>query len=193
MAEKQQKIKAKKTIKKSFFEVEAPITATKIHLYAASKEELVNKTIKLDLTKNLRGKNLEVVLRIKQEGENLIAEAESAKLTSSYIRKGIRKGTDYAEDSFVVECRDCTAQVKPIFVTRRRVSRTVLNAIRIEAKTYLQASLKTRTGKEIISEITTNKLQKQLSLKLKRIYPLALCEIRVFEILKRKEISDSEE
>ena len=28
-----------------------------------------------------------------------------------------------------------------------------------------------------------NKIQKQLALKLKKIYPLALCEIRVFEVV----------
>ncbi len=34
--------------------------------------------------------------------------------------------------------------------------------------------------------MTTNKLQKELSLKLKKIYPLALCEIRHFSIESEK-------
>ena len=36
------------------------------------------------------------------------------------------------------------------------------------------------------NEIITNKIQKELSLKIKKIYPLALCEIRRFEVLPVK-------
>jgi len=38
------------------------------------------------------------------------------------------------------------------------------------------------TFKEVASEVMANKIQKELSLKLKKIYPLALCEIRVLEL-----------
>ena len=92
--------KSKKNVKKRFFEVKVPMTAAKIELYAASAEELNNKIIIMDLTKNLRGKNLELKLRVKAEGENLTAEPISARLVSSYMRKVVRKGTDYVEDSF---------------------------------------------------------------------------------------------
>jgi len=47
----------KQEAKKSFFEVRAPMTSTKISLYAASAQELHGKTIMLDLTRSLRGKN----------------------------------------------------------------------------------------------------------------------------------------
>jgi ribosomal protein S3AE len=192
MAQQQTQSKTKKVTKKSFFEVSAPMTATKIQLYAASQEELAGKTVKLDLTKSLRGKNLELKLRIKLEDGNLVCEPESAQLTSSYLKKVIRKGTDYAEDSFEAECRDCIVRIKPLVATRRRVSRTVLKLLRQNAKEFIEAYLKTRTGKEILSEIITNKLQKQLALKLKKIYPLALCEIRMFSIEKMKDSSKEE-
>ena len=45
MAQKQ--TKAKKGIKKEFFEIIAPLTTTKILLYASEKEELIGKTHKL--------------------------------------------------------------------------------------------------------------------------------------------------
>lgn len=183
---KEQKVKAKKNIKKSFYEVNAPVTATKIQLYAASQEELVGQTIRLDLTKNLRGKNLELKLKVKSKGSELYAEPVAVQLMSSYLHRVVRKGTDYAEDSFVVECRDCTARIKPLLVTRRRVSRSILNELRKNANDFLKSHLKTRNGEEIISEIITNKLQKQLSMKLKKVYPLALCEIRMFEVGKTK-------
>ena len=182
MAEK--KTKSAKLGKRNFYEVEAPLVSTEIHLYESEKENLNGKTIKIDLTKNLRGKSLELKMRIKLVGEKLIAEPESLELAGAHIRRVIRKSTDYLEDSFVTECKDGSVRIKPFMMTRRRVSRTILRDIRNQAKEQIKTYLKTRTTKEIFSEIITNKLQKQLAAKLKKIYPLALCEIRVFSVIK---------
>jgi len=58
--------------------------------------------------------------------------------------------------------------------------------LRLTARQHLEVHLTTRTSKELFSEVMTNKLQKELSLKLKKIYPLALCEIRVFAMVEGK-------
>lgn len=181
--EMKQKTKVKKAVKKMFFEVSSPLISTRIQLYAASPQELDNRRVKIDLTKSLRGKNLELIIRVKNENDKLIGIPESASLVSSYVRKVVRKGTDYSEDSFETPCRDFQVRIKPLMVTRRRVSRTVLASLRETAKKQLIAHLKTRNAEEIFSEIISNKIQKQLALKLKKIYPLALCEIRMFEII----------
>ena len=174
----------KKSAKKSFYEVKAPLTSTKIQLYSDSLESLNGKTIKLDLTKSLRGKSLELKLRIKSDGQELEGIPERVELANSFIRRVVRKGTDYCEDSFETETKDAIVRIKPFLIARRRVSRTVLNALRQGAKKHLENYLKTRSSQEIFSEIISNKLQKQLALQLKKIYPLALCEIRVFELIK---------
>ncbi len=182
-----------KSTKREFFEVSAPITATKIELYAATKEELTGKTIKLDLTKSLRGKNLELTLRILNENGKLVTRPEKTELTTTYIHRVMRKSTDYIEDSFETTCRDATARIKPFFITRRRVSRAVLKALRNAAHDYLQHYTKTRTIEELFSDVITNKLQKQLAFVLKKVYPLALCEIRIFELVKKKATPEKEE
>lgn len=175
--------KAKKGTKSEFYEVKAPMTATKIQLYAYSTEELNNKIVKLDLTRSLKGKSIELILRVKREDNELIGDPESLELVQSYIRKMMRKGTDYVEDSFLVECKDAKVQIKPFMITRNKVSRSIRRELRDMAKKHLESHLKSRTAKEIFTDITTNKLQKELSLKLKKIYPLALCEIRAFRIV----------
>jgi len=177
---------AKKVTKKGFFEVKVPMTAAKIHLYASSADELIGKVVKLDLTRNLRGKSLELKLKVKKEGENLIGEPIKLELIGSYIRRMMRTGIDYVEDSFIAECKDAKAIVKLFMITRNKVSRAIRNELRNTAKKYLEGYLKTRTTKELFTEITINKIQKELSLKLKKIYPLALCEIRVFETVTEK-------
>ena len=60
----------------------------------------------------------------------------------------------------------------------------------------LESKIKARTTDEIFSEITTNKLQKDLSQKVKKTYPLALCEIRVIKVLgpiEKKKLKEKEE
>ena len=53
-----EQIKVKKNVKKQFFDVKSSMTNMKMQLYGTSTEELVGRVIILDLTRNLRGKNL---------------------------------------------------------------------------------------------------------------------------------------
>lgn len=182
MEEKQQKTKQKKAVKKRFFPVESRLTSTKIQLYALSPEVLVGKTIKLDLTKSLRGKAFELKLKIRQDGSALKADPFSLKLFQSYVRKVVRKGIDYVEDSFETSSKDAKLRIKPLLITRNRVSRGILNALRESTKKNLILHIKIRNSEEVFTDIITNKLQKYLAGKLKKIYPLALCEIRAVEI-----------
>jgi len=72
-------------------------------------------------------------------------------------------------------------------ITRQKVSREIRNKLRMTARDYILSQFKSRTTKEIIASIMTNKLQKEISQKLKKIYPLAVCEIRWLEVLKNSD------
>lgn len=174
----------KKQLKKKFFPVESKLTSTKISLYASTPEELENKVIKIDLTKALRGRAFELKLRIIKDKQELQTDPLSLQLFQTYVKRITRKGTDYVEDSFEVDCRDHKLRIKPLLVTRKRVSRSVLNALRENARKHISAYVKIRTATEVFSEITSNKLQKPLSVKLKKVYPLSLCEIRSIKVLE---------
>jgi ribosomal protein S3AE len=182
----QQKSKAKKGVKKTFFEVRTPLTATKIQLYGTSAEELEGKVVKLDLTRSLKGKNFELSLKVVKNEGVLEAEPIGIELLGSYIRRMMRVGIDYVEDSFVAECRDGKARVKPFMITRNKVSRAVRRELRNTARKFVEGHMKTRDTREIFTDIITNKMQKELFIRLKKIYPLALCEIRIFELVQDK-------
>jgi ribosomal protein S3AE len=180
----------KKSSKKKFFQAEIPLTSTKVQLYSHSPEDLVGSIVKLDLTKNLRGKNLELKSKIipSQHGKDkLVGDLLGLKITPSYIKRAMRRGIDYVEDSFSVTCKDSKLIVKPFMITRKRVSRAIKKEIRKIAKKSIESNIKIRNTEEIFSEIMTNKLQKTISQKVKKIYPLALCEIRVIEVLEKIE------
>lgn len=177
-----------KGTKKKFFEVKLPLTASKVHVYGSTPEELEGRVIRLDMTRSLRGKNLELKAKIKNVNGVLEGMPVSLELMQSYVRRSVRKGTDYVEDSFEAPSKDAKLRIKPFMITRKRVSRGVRNALRETTKKHLIAHMKVRSTEELFSEITSNKLQRELSLKLKKVYPLALCEIRHIEIVPEKKM-----
>lgn len=183
--------KAKKTGKKKFFQVQVPLTAAKVDLYGYSEEEFKDKVVKIDMTRSLRGKNMELRAKISLVGDKLESEIISLQLLGSYIRKMMRRGTDYVEDSFTVTCKDATLKVKPFMITRKHVSRSIRASLRDNAKKFLESYMTIRTAKEIMSEVMTSKIQKELAMKSKKIYPLALCEIRMLELVREPETPKS--
>lgn len=179
------------TRKRKFIEVEIPLTRSKIHLVANNPGELKGKTIKLDLTRQLKGKNVEATVKIEIEKDKAIAYPKKIKLMPYFIRRIIRKRISYVEDSFETSSQESILKVKPFLITRKRVSKAVRKTLRNKARNWLEDYIKERTNNEIFNEILANKLQKPLSLVLKKTYPLSLCEIRLLEIkrtLKPEEI-----
>ena len=129
-------------------------------------------------------------MKIKNEDGKLKATPVRAALAQSYIRRSMRRGIDYVEDSFKTKCRDAIFIVKPFLITRRKVSRNIRNALRNEARKFATEYLKIRTTKELFSDIIANKLQRGMSFALKKIYPLAFCEIRVLELVSEKAMEE---
>jgi ribosomal protein S3AE len=174
----------KKGQRKAFFDVKMPLISAKASLYAYAPEMLVGQVVKVDLTRNLKGKSFELRARVfKAENGELEGEPISVALAGSYIRRMMRTGIDYVEDSFETACKDKKVRVKPFFITRNKVSRAVRKTIRDGARKFLEDNFKARSAMEVFSDLTANKTQKELFTRLKKLYPLALCEIRVFEII----------
>ena len=170
--------------RKKFFDVSIPIIGKETQLIGYEIGELNGKTIKYDLTRMLKGKAMIMQLKIKVEGDKAIATPRSTKLMPYFMKRVIRKGTNYVEDSFSVKCKDAQIRIKPLLVTRRKVSRAVRKNLREKAKKELIDYVKDKNAETLFDEILQNKIQKTLSIKLKKIYPLSLCEIRIFEIEK---------
>jgi ribosomal protein S3AE len=184
---------AKKVVKKKFIPVNIPLLKREIELYAVETEELNKKRIILDMTPELRGKAIELKFEVSADEKNAEAKPISLKLHSFYLRRMIRKGTDYSEDSFIAECKDNSVLIKPIMVTRKRVAKKVLEDLRKKSNEEIREYLKSKNFEKIIAEILDNKMQKEIMNKLKKIYPLSMFEIRVFEKYLTKEYKEEAE
>jgi ribosomal protein S3AE len=172
--------------RKKFFDVEIPIIKKTTQLQAFELSELEGRFIKYDLTRLLRGKSLVLVAKVSIEGENAIATAYSTQLLPYFLKRMVRKGTNYVEDSFSVKTKDGSVRIKPFLITRRKVSRVVRKALREKAREELQKWAESKTNEKLFDDVLKNQIQKPLSLKLKKIYPLSLCEIRILKVEERK-------
>ena len=173
-----------KIIKKKFFEIDLPLIGTKFEALSNSVEELNNKTVKIDMTRQLKGKGVEIIFNVKTADGKAIGHPKKLTLVSSFIKHMLHTGIDYVEDSIMAETKENAVIIKPFLITRKKVSRAVRRTLRNSAKNWLIDYLKTKTNDEVFTDILSNQLQKPLSMKLKKTYPLAICEIRVFAVKK---------
>ena len=173
--------------KKRYISVKVPILGEEMRLLG-TPEELHNKTIKLDLTRQLRGKGLTIKLRIFNQEGTLVAIPNNMELVTSYIRRMMRKRTDYVEDSFQARCADIRTTIKPLLITRKKVSRAVRRNLRNTAKEFILEYIKEKEFIELCNEILDGTLQKAMLPKLKKVYPLSFCDIRVFETKELEKI-----
>ena len=170
--------------KKKFQSVEVPLINSKIELIGDSIEVLKDKTINLDLTRQLKGKSVEAILKIKIENNKAVAYPNKIKLMPYFIKRMIRKRISYVEDSFETPSQESLLRIKPFLITRKKVSRAVRKALRNRCKNWIEDYTSERKDNEIFNEIFLNKMQRTLSLVLKKTYPLSLCEIRILEIVR---------
>ena len=167
-------------IRKKFIGVEIPLLKTEIPVLG-TPASLKSKTIKLDLTRKLKGRALEAVFQIFSNEENLVAYPKKLKLMTSFIRRMMRKKTSYVEDTFKAKCSDISCIIKPFLITRKKVSRAVRKNLRNTSRELILKYVKEKNYIDLCNDILNKELQQTILLRLKKIYPLSFCEIRVIE------------
>lgn len=168
--------------KKRFFNIEMPLIRKNTQLRAYDISGLEGRYIKYDLTRIFKGKSMILTLKTKVDGDEITTIPMELRLMPFYLKRMVRRGTNYVEDSFSTPCKNGNVRIKPFLVTRRKVSRPVRKALRNMMKEELIGWAKENNSEELFQEVLKNKIQKELSVKLKKIYPLALCEIRVLKV-----------
>lgn len=178
--------------RKKFFDVEIPIIKKQTQLYAFDISELEGRDLKYDLTRILRGKNILLRSKVIVNGENASSIPIELEIMPLFLNRAVRKGADYVEDSFSAKCKDSELKIKPLLVTRAKVSKQIRKALREKTKDELIKYVKSKNSEEIFEEVLKNKFQRELSSKLKKIYPLSFCDIRNLKVEKFSDKKESE-
>lgn len=140
----------------------------------------------MNLTGNPRNQNINLKFRVdKVVGAKGIAYPISYSIVASSIRRTVRRKKDKIDDAFACTTADGIQVVfKPMLVTKSQSNNSVHHALRKEARAFLFQLAQGSNYFSLFSDVINFRVQKALRDHLKRIYPLAICEIRVLEAVK---------
>lgn len=172
--------------KKKYFDVKLEVLNSITQVLGTSQEALQGRVIKFDLTKILKGKNCEAKFVIKLKENELIGEMFSFAIYPSFIRRLIGHNISIVEDSFSCKSQDSILRFKPFLITRKKVHRSVRKTLREETKEFIIKGCEDKTREKVFQAVISGTLQRILSKKLKKTYPLAVCELRVVQVEKEK-------
>lgn len=146
-------------------------------------QNLVGRSVQVNLMTVLndpKKQNVQLTLKIKSLRENTaITETIKYELLPSYVKRLMRKGKNKIEDSFTAETKDnIKTRIKPVMITRTRTQRSKLSVLKKQTREFLTERMKTQNFTEIINDAISTKLQRELRDKLKKVYPLAVCEFK---------------
>ena len=167
-------------LRRKFIDIELPLLDMTERVLG-TPEYLEGRNLSIDMTRKMRGKGLEIVFKIFSYEGKLFGLPKKMHLMKFYIKRVMRKRISYVEDTIKTECRDGRIVIKPFLITRKKVSRAVRNNLRSTAKKLILDFVSDKTYEEIADSILKGDLQKEIHPKLKKIYPLSFCDIRVFE------------
>jgi len=113
-------------------------------------------------------------------------EMVSYGLSTSYVKRMVRKAKSKLDDSFILESKDKVKfVVKPFIVTRNKVQKGVLTAIRKEVRSLLEKDVKEKNFSVFINEVFIGKLRREVKKRLNKIYPISVFELRMIKRLKK--------
>lgn len=160
---------------------------------ASEPGKLIGKPVLLNLmvlTNDPRKQNINVKFVIDDVKEDkAITKVIGYYLSSSHLRRLMRRATTRVDDSVLVETSDnVRVRIKPFILTRQYVRGSVSTSMRNSMRNFILKQVRKNTYEKLVNGIVTTKFQRALSTYLKRIYPLRACEIKSMQMEKEKKI-----
>lgn len=150
---------------------------------AVEPQQLVGRNVRVNLMSILndpKKQNVQITFNIKSvRDKNAITEIVRYELQPSYLKRMVRAGRNKVEDSFIAETKDkIKIRIKPVMITRSKTQRSKLALVRTTAKQHIIEKIETQNFTDLITDAVSTKMQRELRDKIKKIYPLALCEFK---------------
>lgn len=152
----------------------------------------------MSLLNDFKKQNSSLSFKIIQiKGENALTEPYCLKMSPTALKRMVRRGRDRCDTVIKAETSTgATVLMKLMFLTRNNTSKSVLTALRKNAKIVIEAYAKERGVDALILDAVNGKIQKALRDAQKKIYPLRSCDVRYLKVIdaeKRKPLPVKEE
>jgi small subunit ribosomal protein S3Ae len=179
--------------KKRWYNVMAPKVLNNVLVCetpAADPKLLESRVISVNLAsvmRTMKRQNVQVKFKVLEiKGNECVTEFVSYEILPVFIKRLVKKGRCRIDDSFVVNTKDSKkVRLKPLILTRNLAQKGVLSAIRKEAQVLLTKKLSKMDYSEFVSKVLINDVQKELKSNLKKIYPVAIVEMRALKLVSK--------
>ncbi len=150
--------------------------------------DLMNRIIEANLgeiLKDMKRQNVKLYFKVNDIKEGrAIADIVRYNIMSTFLRRSAVKLKNKMNDSFTCKTKDgIDVQLKPLLLTKSSTQKAVLSVIRKKVRQLLIADVATVGYYELVDAIVNYRLQKALRDRVKKVYPLSVCEIRMMERL----------
>ncbi len=183
------KSKGLKQKKKTWYEILAPRefnNQTIGETVAFNSDSLIGRTTSfnlMNLTRDMKKQNMVVKFKIKEVKDGkALTEIVGYNMVPAYVKRVIRTGRTKIDDSVKYVTRDkIKVRIKPLILTRSIINKSVVKCLRKQSREFLKEFIEKQDYENIFSSIISYIVQRKLKSFLRKISPIAVCEIRVFE------------
>ena len=191
------KVKKKKILKvkkKKWVEIIAPKVFSEVSLgrtYVGEQKDALNKqmTINLmNLTRDPKKQSINVSFQTtKIVGEKVATVLVKYAMQPTAVRRMVRRSKERIDDSFVVRTKDrVKLRIKPILITRTNASKPVQSAVRTKARQAIANELAKLDFDQFVGAVLRREFQKKIADRVKKIFPIGITEIRMFQVIPEK-------
>jgi small subunit ribosomal protein S3Ae len=183
---------AKATVKKRWIQILAPKVFNNVvvgEISTVEIESVLGRTMKANLftlTNEMRQQGTEINLLLdKAEGDSIRSKIIGLKMLPNSIKRKVRKGKTRIDQTLKAISKDEQAVVvKVIVITRNRIKGGVHTAIQNEIKQFMVKKITKNDYDAFSTECVTGSISKEMRSRLKKKYPLKICDIREFKLLR---------
>lgn len=149
-------------------------------------KSLVGRTLKVNLatiTDDMKKQNTEISLVIeKVDGEKAQTSIIGYRLMPTSIKRFVRKGRSRIDETIKAITKDeKVVTIKIVLITQNVIKGSVKTALHTELTRLVHKKISQSNFAELSEQIIGVRLQRELKDKLKKIYPIKICDIRFFK------------
>lgn len=156
--------------------------------YLDDANKLIGKPIAvnvMNLTGNFKQNQITLDYTVtKLEGDKGIAEFKGYRLSPSFLKRMIRRNSTRVDHSFIARTSDGLVRLKPMIIARNHISTDLKNEVRKAATIMLLNKVASMKTEEVLANLLSSSIQRDLKKELSTLCPIKLVEVRVMEKVK---------
>ena len=149
----------------------------------AEPESLIGKKVVVNLfhlTNDMKKQNVKIHFKVHQiQDDKAYTEIVGMNMVEAFLKRVVKRARNRLDDSFEITTKDnIKIRIKPLIITKNETKGSILAALHAKSREFFTSAIKESTYEQVVGYMLTNELQKKLRDNLKKIYPVAVSEIR---------------